>query len=45
MKAGVLSKIAMQVADYFKKAFDLSQTNQHLKAFDGGKFANIMNYH
>jgi hypothetical protein len=27
MKAGVLAKIAMQVAEYFKKAYELSQTN------------------
>ncbi len=45
MKPGVLSKIAMQVADYFKKAYDLSQTNQHIRQYDGGKFANIMHYH
>ena len=45
MKPAILSKIAMQVSDYFKKAYDLSQTNQALKAFDSGKFANIMHYH
>ena len=45
MKALVLAKIAMQVGEYFKKAFELSQTNQALKTFDGGKFANIMQYH
>lgn len=45
MKAGVLSKIAMQVSEYFKKAYELSQTNQGLKTYDGGKFANIMHYH
>jgi len=45
MKAGVLSKIAMQVAEYFSKAYELSQTNEGLKAFDGKKFANIMLYH
>jgi hypothetical protein len=27
MKPGVLAKIAMQVSDYFKKAYELSQTN------------------
>lgn len=42
MKPNVLAKIAMQVSEYFKKAYDLSQTNQALKAFDGGKFANIL---
>lgn len=45
MKANVLAKIAMQVAEYFKKAFELSQTNQGLKTFDSSKFANIMHYH
>ena len=45
MKAGVLAKIAMQVAEYFKKAYDLSQTNAGLKSYEGGKFANVMNYH
>ena len=45
MKANVLAKIAMQVAEYFKKAYELSQTNQGLKTFDSSKFANIMHYH
>jgi hypothetical protein len=45
MKAGTLAKIAMQVADYFGKAYDLSQTNQALKAYDSSRFANIMHYH
>lgn len=45
MKAQTLSKIVMQVAEYFKKAYQLSQTNTGLKSFDQGKFANIMNYH
>jgi hypothetical protein len=45
MKAATLSKIAMQIAVYFSKAYDLSQTNQHLKAYDSGKFCNIMQYH
>lgn len=45
MKPNVLGKIAMQVAEYFKKAYDLSQTNAALKAYDGGKFVNIMQYH
>jgi hypothetical protein len=42
MKPNVLAKIAMQVSEYFKKAYDLSQTNQALKAFDNGKFASIL---
>lgn len=45
MKAGVLAKISMQVSEYFSKAYDLSQTNESLKAYDGKKFANIMLYH
>lgn len=45
MKAGVLSKTAMQVSEYFKKAYELSQTNTGLKTFDNTKFANIMQYH
>jgi programmed cell death 6-interacting protein len=31
MKASILTKIAMQVSEYFKKAYELSQTNQGLK--------------
>lgn len=27
MKASILTKIAMQVSEYFKKAYELSQTN------------------
>lgn len=45
LKANVLSKTAMQVAEYFKKAYELSQTNQGLKAYDGGKFSGILCYH
>lgn len=45
MKPNVLAKIAMQVSEYFKKAYDLSQTNIALKQYDGGKFANILQYH
>jgi hypothetical protein len=33
-KAAVLAKTAMQVSEYFKKAFELSQTNTGLKSFD-----------
>lgn len=40
-----MSKTAMQVAEYFKKAYELSQTNSALKAFDNGKFSNILQYH
>lgn len=42
MKAPVLAKIATQVSEYFKKAYDLSQTNTALKAYDSSKFSNIM---
>jgi hypothetical protein len=45
MKASILTKIAMQVSEYFKKAYELSQTNGGLKAFDNGKFAAILMYH
>ena len=45
MKAAILSQIAMQVSEYFKTAYEHSQTNGGLKAFEGGKFANIMLYH
>lgn len=45
MKAQILSKTAMQVSEYFKKAYELSQTNSGLKTFDSGKFANILMYH
>lgn len=45
MKAGVLSKIAMQVSEYFRKAHELSQTNIGLKSYDNSKFTNIQLYH
>ena len=45
MKVLTLSKTAMQVSEYFKKAYELSQTNAGLKSYDGGKFANVMLYH
>ena len=45
LKAGVLSKTAMQVSEYFKKAYELSQTNTGLKSFDNAKFANVLQYH
>ena len=41
MKPTVLAKVSMQVSEYFRKAYELSQTNQMLKQFDGAKFANI----
>lgn len=45
MKNSILSKVAMQVSDYFKKAFEFSQSNTGIKAFDNGRFANILMYH
>ena len=45
MKPTVLAKVSMQVSEYFRKAYELSQTNQMLKQFDGAKFANIQQYH
>lgn len=41
MKPGVLSKVAMQVSEYFKKSYELSQTNVGLKQYDNSRFANI----
>jgi len=34
MKPAILSKTAMQVSDYFRKAYEMSQTNSGLKAYD-----------
>lgn len=45
MKAIVLSKTAMQVSEYFKKAYELSQVNPGVKNFDNAKFSNILQYH
>ena len=45
MKANVLAKTSMQVSEYFKKAYELSQLNRGVKNFDNGKFANILQYH
>ena len=45
MKANVLSKTAMQVSEYFKKAYELSQVNPGVKAYDNSKFTNILQYH
>ena len=45
MKAVILSKTAMQVSEYFKKAYELSQTNNGLKDFDQRKFASVLMYH
>ena len=42
MKANVLAKTSMQVSEYFKKAYELSQVNPGVKNFDNGKFANIL---
>jgi hypothetical protein len=45
MKAGILSKTSMQVADYFKNAYQHSQTNAGIKQYDSGRFAGVMHYH
>lgn len=45
MKAGILSKTSMKVAEYFKSAFQHSQTNVGIKQFDSGRFSGIMHYH
>ena len=45
MNAGVLAKIAAQVSIYFEKAFDNSQVNPTLRAFDNRRFANVLGYH
>lgn len=45
LKAPVLAKTAMQVAEYFKKAYELSQTNSGLKQYDNNRFSNILFYH
>ena len=42
MKATVLSKTSMQVAQYFKQAYELSQVNPGVKSYDGAKFTNIL---
>ena len=45
MAAGVLAKIAAQVAIYFEKAFESNQVNQALRNFDNSRFANVLGYH
>ena len=45
MKSSVLSKTAMQVSEYFKKAYELSQVNPGVAKFDNAKFTNILQYH
>lgn len=41
----LLSKVALQISEYFKKAYDYSQMNRAIKAFDRGRFAGILEYH
>lgn len=45
MKPEVLSKVALQISDYFKEAYMFSQTNRVLKAYQQGQFAGILIYH
>lgn len=45
MAPHMVSKISMQVAEYFKKAYEFSQVNNALKSFDNQRFANILKYH
>lgn len=45
MKAGILSKTSMQVSEYFKNAYQHSQTNTGIKLFDSGRFCGVMHYH
>ena len=45
MKADVLAKIAQQIAMYFAEAYDKSQQNRVLKAFQKGGFASVLYYH
>jgi programmed cell death 6-interacting protein len=42
MKPALLSKIAMQISEYFAEAHKFSQMNQGIRQYDGGKFSNIM---
>lgn len=41
----ILSKVALQISTYFKRAFEMSQTNRAIKKFDMGKFAGVLDYH
>jgi len=45
MAPTMISKIAMQVAEYFKKAYEFSQVNNALRTFDNQRFANVLKYH
>lgn len=45
MAPTMVSKIAMQVAEYFKKAYEFSQVNNGLRTFDNQRFANVLKYH
>jgi len=44
-KAEMLSKIALKISEYFKIAYDMSQTNNAIKRFEKGKFAGVLEYH
>ena len=39
------SKIALKVSEYFQLAYEMSQTNMAVKAFDSKRFAGVLEYH
>ena len=41
----ILSKVALQISNYFREAYSFSQMNRASKSFNKGQFANIMAYH
>lgn len=45
MKPLVLAKIVMQVGEYFRVAYEYAGTNRSITSYDGGKFAQVLNYH
>jgi hypothetical protein len=45
MQGPVLAKIAAQTAIYFDTAHRDNQVNQKLRAYQQGKFANVLGYH
>ena len=45
MSPDILSKTALQISAYFMQAYDASQQNNAIKAFESGQWCNIMKYH
>jgi hypothetical protein len=43
--AEMLSKIALRISEYFKLAYEMSQTNNAIKRFEKGRFAGVLEYH